>query len=49
MDGRFFDQRKLEAYIAQGSEKFKKSSNKKLDLDDDESDGIDDEAMRSNE
>lgn len=30
MDGRFFATQKLEAYIADGSEKFKKTSEKKL-------------------
>ena len=30
MDGRFFSAQKLEAYIADGNEKFKKSNEKKL-------------------
>lgn len=40
MDGRFFSGTKVEAYIADGSEKFKKSSNKKatFDQDDDQAD-----------
>ena len=29
MDGRWFDERQLEAYVADGSEKFKKSNKKK--------------------
>ena len=36
MDGRYFSGTRVEAYIADGSEKFKKSSQKKLDLGDDE-------------
>ncbi|KAL8771144.1 MAG: hypothetical protein Q9209_003315 [Squamulea sp. 1 TL-2023] len=36
MDGRFFSGTRVEAYIADGSEKFKKSSEKKLQLDDEE-------------
>ena len=36
MDGRFFSGQKLEAYIADGGEKFKKSSEKKLQIGDDE-------------
>lgn len=32
MDGRFFAGQKLEAYVADGGEKFKKSSEKKLEL-----------------
>lgn len=43
MDGRFFSGQKLEAYIADGSEKFKKSSEKKLELGDDE---VDEEGTR---
>ena len=40
MDGRFFDQRKLEAHIADGSEKYKKTNEKKAGIDnDDEEDG----------
>ena len=34
MDGRFFSGQKLEAYIADGGEKFKKSGEKKLELGD---------------
>ncbi len=44
MDGRFFSGTKVEAYIADGNEKFKKSSGKKLSLEEDE-DG-DDESKR---
>lgn len=36
MDGRFFSGQKLEAYIADGGEKFKKSSEKKAGLGEDE-------------
>lgn len=36
MDGRFFATRKLEAYIADGGEKFKKSDEKKLALEEGE-------------
>lgn len=32
MDGRWFDERQLEAYIADGSEKFKKSNEKTVDV-----------------
>jgi hypothetical protein len=32
MDGRWFDERQLEAYLADGSEKFKKSSEKTADV-----------------
>lgn len=40
MDGRFFDTRIIEAYIADGSEKFKKTGEKKLGVEDeDEDDG----------
>jgi HIV Tat-specific factor 1 len=31
MNGRWFDERQLEAYIADGSEKFKKSNEKTVD------------------
>lgn len=34
MNGRWFDERQLEAYIADGSEKFKRSDEKKVELDD---------------
>lgn len=36
MDGRFFATRKLEAYIADGSEKFKKTSEKKVEFEEGE-------------
>ena len=36
MDGRFFSGTKVEAYIADGSERFQKSSGKKLQLGDEE-------------
>ena len=32
MDGRFFDTRKVEAYIADGSEKFRKSGERKAGI-----------------
>jgi HIV Tat-specific factor 1 len=44
MDGRFFSGTKVEAYIADGNEKFKKSNNKKLGLE--EGDEGDDEGKR---
>jgi HIV Tat-specific factor 1 len=36
MNGRWFDERQLEAYIATGNEKFKKSSDKKVGFVDEE-------------
>lgn len=40
MNGRWFDERQLEADIADGSEKFRKSNEKKVDLgDEDDGDG----------
>ncbi|ETI21760.1 hypothetical protein G647_05829 [Cladophialophora carrionii CBS 160.54] len=36
MNGRWFDERQLEAYIATGNEKFKKSSDKKVGYDDED-------------
>lgn len=36
MDNRFFSGTRVEAYIADGSEKFKKSSERKVTLGDDE-------------
>jgi HIV Tat-specific factor 1 len=45
MNGRWFDERQLEAYIADGSEKFKKSNEKKVDVGD-ASDGGEDEGQR---
>ena len=44
MDGRFFSGTKVEAYIADGNEKFKKSNTKKLNVGDDEE--RDDESKR---
>jgi HIV Tat-specific factor 1 len=44
MDGRFFSCTKVEAYIADGNEKFKKSSSQKVKVDEDD-DG-DDESKR---
>jgi HIV Tat-specific factor 1 len=32
MHGRWFDERQLEAYVADGSEKFKKSNEKMVDV-----------------
>lgn len=47
MHGRWFDERQLEAHLADGSEKFKKSDDKKVHLDDDsENDGNDGEHDR---
>ncbi|KAL8722424.1 MAG: hypothetical protein Q9225_001103 [Loekoesia sp. 1 TL-2023] len=45
MDGRFFSGTRVEAYIADGSEKFKKSSEKKLQLEDEGEEG-DEEGKR---
>lgn len=42
MDGRYFAGTRVEAYIADGSEKFKKSSEKKVQIGD-EDDGKDEE------
>ena len=39
MDGRFFAGTKVVAYVAKGDEKFKKSSTKKADADEDEVEG----------
>lgn len=36
MDGRFFDGRKVKAYIADGNEKFKKTSTKSAEAAEDE-------------
>lgn len=36
MDGRWFDERQLQASIATGDEKYKKSSDKNTGVDDDE-------------
>jgi HIV Tat-specific factor 1 len=36
MNGRWFDERQLEAYIATGNEKFSKSNDKKVGFDEDE-------------
>ena len=44
MNGRWFDERQLEAYIANGNEKFKKSNEKSLGIDDEE-----DEEMETDE
>ena len=41
MNGRWFDERQLEAYVATGNEKFKKSSDKGAGLDDDEDEAED--------
>lgn len=38
MDGRFFDTRIVEAYIADGSEKFKKTGEKKLGVENEDED-----------
>lgn len=47
MDGRFFATRKVEAYIADGSEKFKKSGEKKLGVENEDED--EDEGKRLDE
>lgn len=36
MDGRFFDTRRVEAYIADGTEKFRKSGEKRLGAEDED-------------
>ncbi|OQV05418.1 RNA recognition motif aka RRM, RBD, or RNP domain-containing protein [Cladophialophora immunda] len=46
MNGRWFDERQLEAYIATGREKFKKSSDKKVSFDEDEDEEEADEGGR---
>ncbi|KAI9716421.1 MAG: hypothetical protein M1812_005316 [Candelaria pacifica] len=40
MNGRFFASQKVEAYISSGSEKFKKSNEKKLGIEDDDGKGV---------
>ena len=39
MNGRWFDERQLEAHVADGSEKFKKSNEKKADADEEDGEG----------
>ena len=39
MNGRWFDERQLEAWVATGSEKFRKSNEKKIDVGDEEDEG----------
>lgn len=47
MDGRFFDTRRVEAYIADGSEKFKKTGGeKKVGVGNDDDDDEDDEERK---
>jgi HIV Tat-specific factor 1 len=41
MDGRWFDERQLTAYIADGSEKFRKSDEKTVDVTEGEGEGED--------
>lgn len=36
MDGRWFDERQLQAHVATGNEKFKKTSDKKVGFEDNE-------------
>ena len=36
MDGRWFAERQLEAHVADGSEKYQKSNEKKVDVDEEE-------------
>lgn len=43
MDGRFFDTRRVEAYIADGSEKFRKSGERKAGIEVEGIDGGDDD------
>lgn len=43
MDGRFFDTRKVEAYISDGSEKFRKSGERKAGIETEGIDGGDDD------
>ena len=45
MDGRFFARTKIEAYIADGSEKFKKSSEKQTVAGDEEKEGGEQERL----
>ena len=51
MNGRFFAGTRVEAYIADGSEKFKKSNEKKVRIEGDENDkeGGDEESKRLDE
>ena len=39
MDGRWFDERQLTAYVADGSEKFRKSNEKTVDVAGEEEEG----------
>ena len=39
MNGRWFDERQLEAFIATGNEKFKKTKEKQPNYDDDDEEG----------
>ena len=39
MNGRWFDERQLEAHVADGSEKFKKSNEKKADVEEEDGEG----------
>lgn len=43
MDGRFFDTRKVEAYIADGSERFRKSGERKVGFEVEGMDGGEDD------
>lgn len=43
MAGRFFGGTQVIAYIADGSERFKKTNDKKADIDEDEAEGRDEE------
>lgn len=49
MDGRFFDTRRVEAYIADGSEKFKKTGEKKVGVENDDDDEDEEEGKRLDE
>ena len=46
MDGRWFDERRLEAHISQGNEKFRKSDDKRTGLFGDDIDEEEDEGGR---
>lgn len=49
MDGRYFSGTRVEAYIADGSEKFKKSSERKLQLGDEDGEEEGEESKRLDE
>jgi HIV Tat-specific factor 1 len=47
MNGRFFDQQQVIAYIADGSERFKKTNAKKVDIEEDEDESADNDVEES--